>query len=295
VGFIEALQSKARECEVYLSGYFDQLRDDRTALYDCIRYSINAGGKRLRMIMLLECARLFSNGIDDCIPFACAIEMIHTFSLIHDDLPALDDAEYRRGKLCNHKVYGECMAILAGDGLQNYAFEVMIAASLKHKPEKSHSFLRAMNEIAYYSGINGMILGQAIDTQPNQPVDYDLLKFIYLKKTASMFIGPMKAGAIIAGADDIRISAISDFAYNLGMAFQITDDILDETGDFEKLGKTIGADKNNDKTTISSMLGVEKAYSMALEYISEAKRIISSFESCVFFVDLCDYIVNRKS
>jgi len=247
------------------------------------------------MIMLLECARLFSSSIEDCIPFACAVEMIHTFSLIHDDLPALDNAEFRRGKQCNHRVYGESMAILAGDGLQHYAFEFMLAASLKQNAEKSHSFIRAMNEIAYYSGINGMILGQAIDTQPNRPVDYELLKFIYLKKTASMFIGPMKAGAIIAGADDIRINAISDFAYYLGMAFQITDDILDETGDFEKFGKTIGIDKNNDKTTISSMLGIDKAYDLSLEYISEAKSIISSFELCAFFIDLCDYIVNRKS
>jgi len=288
------LREKADECESYLSGYFNELQDERTTLYDAIKYSVFSGGKRLRMIILLECARLFSDNIDDCIPFACAVEMIHTYSLIHDDLPALDDADYRRGKLCNHKMFGESMALLAGDGLLHLAFETMIAASLKHKAEKSQLLLKAMGEIAYCSGTGGMLLGQSIDTQANQTIDFDLLKLIYSKKTASMFIGPMKAAAIISGASDKQIKAISEFAYNLGMAFQITDDILDETGDFAEFGKTIGTDKKNDKNTISSLLGVDRAYELAMKYVTEAQQTISHFESCEFFINLCNYIIKRR-
>jgi len=288
------LREKAEECETFLFEYFDKLHDDRTTLYDAMRYSVASGGKRLRMILLLECAQLFSSSIDDCIPFACAVEMIHSYSLIHDDLPALDNAEYRRGKLCNHKVFGESMAMLAGDGLLHYSFEVMLSASLSQKTGKSHLYIKAMKEIANYSGISGMVLGQSIDTQANQFIDYDLLKFIYLKKTASMFIGPMKAGAIISGADDAQIALISDFAYNFGMAFQVTDDILDETGDFAEFGKTIGTDKKNNKNTVSSLLGVDQAYRAAVEYITEAQRIISYFNSSGFFINLCNYIINRK-
>ena len=295
MSFNEILKNKATECENFLSKYFIDLNDDRTTLYEAMKYSINTGGKRLRMIILLECARLFSSNIEECIPFACAVEMIHTYSLIHDDLPSIDNAEYRRGKLCNHILFGESMAILAGDGLVHYAFEVMIAASLKQDKRKSHLFLQAMNEIASYSGAGGMVLGQSIDTQTNIPIDVDLLKFIYAKKTASMFIGPMKAGAIISGANYAEINIISNFAYNLGMAFQIADDILDETGNFEELGKNIGTDKSNNKITISSILGIDKAYSLSKEYTSEAKKAISSFEMCDFFISLCDYIINRKS
>ena len=295
MGFSEKLKGKSAVCDEILQQYFADLDDHRTTLFESMKYSLKTGGKRLRMILLLECAQLFSENVEDCFPFACAVEMIHTYSLIHDDLPAMDDAEFRRGKLSNHKVYGEGMAILAGDGLLHYAFEVMVAASLQHDAEKSRSFLRAMNEIAFNAGTGGMLLGQSIDIQTDQSVDVDLLKFIYSKKTASMFIGPMKAGAIISGAGDAEVDSISAFALNLGMAFQIVDDILDETGSFEEVGKNPGNDMGNNKVTISSILGIDEAYSLAKEYISEAKKALSIFEERGFLVDLCDYIINRKS
>ena len=276
-----------------MKSYLDKLNCEKNSLYQAVKYSVNAGGKRLRMMAVTECARLFSDDIDNAVPFACAVEFIHTYSLIHDDLPAMDNAEYRRGKPTNHKVFGECAAILAGDGLLHYAFEIMAEGSIKSDWRKSDLFMRALYEIAHSSGIQGMVYGQTLDTMPTEAPDIETLKLIYDKKTASMFIGPMKAGAIISGAHLGEIEQVEGFAQNFGIAFQTADDILDEVSSREITGKDAGADKRNKKVTVTTLLGLDAARIMMNEYMDEAKRIISPLDKYGFFTGLCDYVINQ--
>lgn len=201
-----------------------------------MNYSLKAGGKRLRPILTLEACKLVGGNEKDAYPFAVAIEMIHTYSLIHDDLPALDNDDLRRGRKTNHKVYGEAMAILAGDGLLNYAYEIMLRESLsKGEPEK---YLKAINEIAKASGIYGMIGGQVVDIESEgKSIDMEKLDFIHMNKTAAIIIGCMRAGAIIGGASEEELENVTKYAKNIGLSFQIVDDILDIVGDEAKLGK----------------------------------------------------------
>jgi len=294
--FTSLLNKKAAECDVWLNVYMDRLADDTTPLFDAVKYSVSAGGKRLRMIVLTESARLFADDVNNAIPFACAVEMIHTYSLIHDDLPAMDDALLRRGKPSSHAAFGECAAILAGDGLLHYAFEIMAEAALKKNNDDPRAYIKALYEIARYSGINHMVLGQAMDTMPynKDAPDMATLTSIYLKKTASMFIGPMMAGSLLAGATDDQSNDIAEFANNFGMVFQITDDILDETGTAIETGKDVGTDKKNNKTTVTSLLGLDEAKRLSRRYASTAKQIIHPYDKYKFFTSLCDYIVDRK-
>jgi len=293
--FQALLNKKAAECEAWLNVYMDRLVNKTTPLFDAIKYSVSAGGKRLRMIVLTESARLFSDNTNDVIPFACAVEMIHTYSLIHDDLPAMDDALLRRGKPSCHVAFGECAAILAGDGLLHYAFEIMPEAALKNNKDP-RAYIKAFYEIARYSGVDHMVLGQAMDTIPYAKIEPDMaaLETIYLKKTASMFIGPMKAGSILAGATDGQAGEIAEFAKNFGMVFQITDDILDETGQAIETGKDAGADKKNKKTTFVSLLGVDGAKRECLLYAAAAKKAVSPYDRHRFFTGLCDFAIERK-
>ncbi len=210
--------------------------------------------------------------------------MIHTYSLIHDDLPALDNDNLRRGKPTNHIVYGEDMAILAGDGLLNYAFETMLSSSInKTNPEK---YLKAINEIAKSSGIYGMIGGQVVDVESeNMQISKDKLDYIHLNKTGAIIIGCMRAGAIIGEATDEEI----------GLAFQIVDDILDLVGDEIKLGKKVGSDLQNNKSTYPSLLGIEESKGIANELIEEAKYSINNINGeCEFLIGLAEYIIDRE-
>ena len=277
------LEIKARECDGYLQEYLSALTDNITPLYEAVKYSVGAGGKRLRMIALLESARLFNDDVKEAIPFACAAEFIHTYSLIHDDLPAMDDADFRRSKPSCHKQFGECVAILAGDALLHYAFEIM----------SSRPYINALHEIAKYSGIGGMVLGQAYDTLLKEPPDLETLKFIYKNKTSSMYIGPMKAGAITAGAYDESLKKIEAFAENFGIAFQIIDDIIDVTKDIETTGKLRGADVKAGKTTAASLLGLADAREYAEILMDVARENIAPLDRFGFFCGLCDYIINQ--
>ena len=232
--FKEILKQKIDYVEKLLIDYMPKEEGYQETIMKAMNYSLSAGGKRLRPILTLESCKAVGGDIKDAIPFAMAIEMIHTYSLIHDDLPALDNDDLRRGKPTNHKVFGEAMATLAGDSLLNYAYEIMLSSSInKENPNK---YLKAIYEIAKHAGIYGMIGGQVVDVESeNKIIDKDKLDFIHLNKTAAMIVGCMRAGAIIGDASEDDLEKITKYAENIGLSFQIVDDILDIIGDEEKL------------------------------------------------------------
>lgn len=291
--FKQLLKERINYIESLLNNYTPKEEGYQKTIMEAMNYSLKAGGKRLRPILTLESCRIVGGNEEDAIPFAIAIEMIHTYSLIHDDLPALDNDDLRRGKPTNHKVFGEGMATLAGDALLNYAFEVMLSSAIDK--EDANKYLKAINEVAKHAGIYGMIGGQVVDVESeNKVIDKDKLDFIHLNKTAAMIIGCMRAGAIVGGADKEALEKITTYAKNIGLSFQIVDDILDIVGEEEKLGKPIGSDLENHKSTYPSLLGLEESRRIANELIDEAKNSIKDLSSEVEFLNqLADYIINR--
>ncbi|WP_024620745.1 polyprenyl synthetase family protein [Metaclostridioides mangenotii] len=292
--FNSSLRKRASYIENILNEYMPKEEGYQKSVIEAMNYSLSAGGKRLRPILTLEACKIVGGNEEDAIPFAVAIEMIHTYSLIHDDLPALDNDDLRRGRATNHKVYGEAMGILAGDSLLNYAFEIMLKGSLgKNNPEK---YLRAVYEIARHAGIYGMIGGQVVDVESeDKKIDKEKLDYIHNNKTAAMIIGCMRAGAIVGGADQVELESVTNYAKNIGLSFQIVDDILDIVGDEEKLGKKVNSDIENNKSTYPSLLGLEKSRDIATELISDAKNSIeTTFESADFLKGLADYIISRE-
>lgn len=292
--FNSSLKERASYIEEVLKEYMPNEVGFQKTVIEAMNYSLSAGGKRLRPILTLEACKLVSGNAKDAIPFAVAIEMIHTYSLIHDDLPALDNDDLRRGRPTNHKVYGEGMGILAGDALLNYAYEVMLKGSLgKENPDK---YLNAVYEIAKHAGIYGMIGGQVVDVESeNKKIEKEKLDYIHNNKTAAMIIGCMRAGAIVGGANTEELKCISNYAKNIGLSFQIVDDILDIVGDEKKLGKKVNSDIENNKSTYPSLLGLEKSRYIAEELISDAKKSIeTTFEGVDFLKGLADYIISRE-
>jgi len=239
-----------------------------------MRYSLLAGGKRLRPCLTLAACEVFGGNAEDALDFACAMEMIHTYSLIHDDLPGMDNDVLRRGRPTNHVVYGEGQAILAGDGLLNYAFEVMIAASLRSSNKTA--CLYAMNAIAYAAGVKGMIAGQCADlyAEKEKVTDAALLEYIEKGKTMCMIRGAVLAGACIAQASEKDVEALSRYAYNFGILFQVTDDILDITADEAQFGKSKGKDAEEGKLTAVSIYGLEGAQRLAEKLKDEALKAL---------------------
>ncbi|RKD34564.1 polyprenyl synthetase family protein [Thermohalobacter berrensis] len=267
----------------------------QSKVFDSMRYSIFAGGKRLRPILTLKTCELISGDYKPAIPFALAIEMIHTYSLIHDDLPAMDDDNYRRGKLTNHRVYGEAMAILAGDGLLNFAYEVMNEAILENNKD-NHRLIKAFSKIATAAGVYGMIGGQVVDIlSENTKIDADTLDFIHKHKTSALIEASIVSGAIIGGASDNEINALEKYGKSIGLGFQIRDDILDTIGDMKKLGKDIGSDEEKNKSTYISLYGLENSINKTKELCEEAINSLSIFnqKDISFFVELAKYLVNR--
>jgi len=291
--FKDVLKGKINYIETLLNEHMPKEEGYQQTVIQAMNYSLKAGGKRLRPILTLESCKIVGGKEADAIPFAVAIEMIHTYSLIHDDLPALDNDDLRRGKPTNHKVFGEAMATLAGDALLNYAFEVMLSSSTDKKD--SNKYLKAINEIAKHAGIYGMIGGQVVDVESeNKIIDKDKLDFIHLNKTAAMIIGCMRAGAIIGGANEEELEKVTKYGKNIGLSFQIVDDILDITGDEAKLGKPIGSDIENHKSTYPSLLGLEKSRQIARQLIEEGKSSIDGLSSEIDFLNqLGDYIISR--
>ncbi len=266
---------------------------------DAMRYSFYAGGKRLRPMMILESYRMFG-GKDESIvkPYMAALEMIHTYSLIHDDLPAMDNDDYRRGRLTNHKQFDEATAILAGDGLLNFAFETVSNAMVKTVETGDCDLLKrqtkALQVLSRKAGVFGMIGGQVADIEAEKKADAtkDELLFIHENKTAALIQAALTIGAILAGAQDI--SKTEKIGYNVGVAFQIQDDILDKIGDEALLGKPVGSDEKNEKTTYVTLEGLEKAQEDQKHLSEEAIEMLNEITAeKVFLKDLIASLVNR--
>jgi len=293
--FDKTLSEKKKRVEQHLYSYFSNFAGLQQTVFQAADYSLKAGGKRLRPVLLLEACSLFGGEEKDAMAFACAMEMIHTYSLIHDDLPAMDDDDYRRGKPTNHVVYGEGVAILAGDGLLNYAYEVMIKETLSANHFKER-YLTAMDEIAAAAGMRGMIAGQVVDLESeNKVVPLETVDFIHTHKTGAMITAALVAGAVIGGAREHDLARIRQYGRNIGMAFQIIDDILDITGDQEKLGKDIGSDVEKQKSTYPSILGLEDSRRIAQNLLRESKAILADYgEKGAFLTALSDFLANRE-
>ena len=258
-----------------------------------MNYSINAGGKRIRPVIMLSCAELICGNSDGVMPFACALEMIHTYSLIHDDLPCMDDDDLRRGKPTNHKVFGEAMAVLAGDALLNKAFEVI----LKNSQVSPNMTIAAMSEIATASGTEGMIGGQVIDIESeNKQIDAVTLMTLHLNKTGALIMAAAKVGALLAGGGRDDLLTVEEFSRYLGLAFQIKDDILDVEGNEESLGKKIGADEENKKSTFVSIYGLEQSKKILEDYTQKAIDALSSYgERAEFLIELSKFLLSREN
>jgi len=265
-------------------------------LYDSMRYSLMCGGKRIRPILALAVCEMLDKNIENVIPYACAIEMIHTFSLIHDDLPCMDNDDYRRGKLTNHKIYPEAIALLAGDSLQNLAFDIMIADLLKDK-NIARSKVRAMQVISTCSGANGMIGGQVIDLQSeSKKIDISLLKEMHNMKTSALIKAPILASAILCDVNSNVLNVLEDYANNIGLAFQIKDDIMDVEGDVSLMGKNAGSDVSRHKSTFVTAYGLEQSKQMLLELTEKSLSILKNFSSkSGFLSSLTLYLSNRSN
>ncbi|MFZ5985792.1 MAG: polyprenyl synthetase family protein [Bacillota bacterium] len=265
-------------------------------IYSSMRYSLMAGGKRLRPVLALAVCEMLDGEIHEVVPFACAVEMIHTYSLIHDDLPAMDNDDYRRGRLTNHKVYGEAMAILAGDGLLNSAFELMAQTMTKDTGSLERK-AKAVTVIAGASGVNGMIAGQVIDLESEgKEISADILGRMHKCKTGALIKAPVVSSAVLCGAGEEEIRSLESFAENLGLAFQIKDDILDIEGSTEKLGKKVGSDISNKKSTFVSLYGLEPSKKMLSQITDKAVESLERFgEKAWFLNSLAQYLVLREN
>lgn len=264
-------------------------------LRSAMRYSLFLPGKRIRPVLLLASYHLLKEDYESVLPFACALEMIHTYSLIHDDLPALDNDALRRGKPTNHRVFGENMAILAGDGLLNMAYETMLSApyAALHPAEA----LRAAREIAERAGVRGMIAGQTLDVklEGHAPTQRSV-RYIHLHKTADLLTAPITAGLMLAGATEAQLKAGCAYGRGLGLAFQIVDDLLDLEGDVATLGKETGMDAQRGKQTWPAVFGVEQAHKDAEQAITEAVRALAPFgERAAFLTSLANATLVRKA
>ncbi|MBR6268747.1 MAG: polyprenyl synthetase family protein [Selenomonadaceae bacterium] len=260
-------------------------------LADAMKYSLMAGGKRLRPILLMAAADAVGGKGDLYVTAGCGLEMIHTYSLIHDDLPAMDNDDYRRGKLTNHKVYGEGNAILAGDALLTLAFEVI----LRQREATAETLVKVVREISIAAGANGMVGGQYIDLDSEgKQISMETLKKMHMAKTGALFRAALRSGAILAGASDEQLSALTRYADCFGLAFQITDDILDVVGDEAAIGKPVGSDEKKLKSTYVTMSSLEDAKEMAENAIKEARSALDIFGSEADFLrELASYLLNR--
>ena len=264
------------------------------ALIASMLYSLEAGGKRLRPVLLMATNNIFFNNEKNALPFACAVEYIHTYSLVHDDLPGIDNDDLRRGKPTNHKVFGEGMAIIAGDGLLNTAYEIM-ANELVLKKESmdvldfniKNAMISAFQEIAFGAGINGMVVGQASDIQTGPNTSKDDLDYIHANKTGALIVASVKAGALLGGASQDELEKLSNFAKYLGLAFQIKDDLLDIQGNEKTLGKTIGSDARLNKITYPGIYGVKESIEILGDCHKKALYYLETFgEKAAVLVDI---------
>ncbi|MEE1115061.1 MAG: polyprenyl synthetase family protein [Eubacterium sp.] len=322
--FKEELRKRTEAAEAILESYLPIPTEHTRTLAEAIRYSCMAGGKRIRPILMLESYALFGGKGEVIRPFAAAIEMIHTHSLIHDDLPAIDNDDYRRGRLTTHVVYGEAVAVLAGDALLNYAYETALTAFVaaddpaeascgtdhaaadrgcgdagSKGDTASRRIAAACAILAAKSGIHGMLGGQGLDVQNEKndvfALDEETLSFIYENKTAALLEAPLMIGAILAGADDRTVSTMEEVGRKIGLAFQIRDDILDVTSTTEELGKPVCSDEKNNKTTYVTLMGTEKAEAYVRQLTEEAIALVEAMPGdSTFLIELLRSLAERR-
>ena len=284
-----------KEIEAAIERYIPQEKVAEQKLIDAVRYSLSLKGKRVRPSLTLAFAELCGGSVEAAMPFACAVEMVHTYSLIHDDLPCMDDDDYRRGQPANHKVFGEDIALLAGDALQSMAYTTMLSEEAVAAVGGARA-ARAARILAEKSGVLGMVGGQVIDlSMEHKTVDIELVRLMEEKKTANLIEAACMMGCVVAGADDKKIAAAERYAHAIGLAFQIVDDILDVTSTAEELGKPIGSDADNEKNTFMSLLGIERCRESVAQLTEEAIDALNVFDGDT--KDLADFAValaNRK-
>lgn len=262
-------------------------------IYEAMRYSLLAGGKRLRPILCLASCELSGGTLEMAMPTACALEMVHTMSLIHDDLPAMDNDDYRRGKLTNHKVYGEDIAILAGDGLLAYAFEFIVVQTKKVPAER---LLQVVAKLSHAVAATGLVGGQVVDLESEglQNIKIETLDFIHTNKTGALLEASVLSGALLTGASEEVLQRLSHYARHIGLAFQIIDDVLDITATQEELGKTAGKDLQAQKATYPSLWGIEESKRQAQKLVDEAKAELAPFgERAIPLMAIADFIIAR--
>ncbi|WP_044913709.1 polyprenyl synthetase family protein [Butyrivibrio sp. WCE2006] len=302
--FDNLLDKKAQEAEEIIKSFLPAVEGYQKKVIEAMNYSVMAGGKRIRPVLMMEMFRIFGGTSEDTVkPFMAAIEMIHTYSLVHDDLPAMDNDEYRRGRKTTHVVYGPGMATLAGDGLLNYAFETAIRSFLsKESLTEFDGVIKdrkamALKILAEKAGIYGMVGGQCadIEAEGKQSSTEDELIFIHENKTAAMLESSMMIGALLAGADSADIQNIEQAARKIGVAFQIQDDVLDVIGDEAQLGKPIGSDEKNEKTTYVTLHGIEDSKNEVQKLSNEAISILAEFDGAQdFLIPLVKWMISRN-
>lgn len=291
--FLKEFEERIIEVNKSLEKFNEEKEVPQNTIYKAMNYSLHAGGKRIRPVIMMAAAELMGAERETVMPFACAIEMIHTYSLIHDDLPCMDDDDLRRGKPTNHKVFGEAIAVLAGDALLNKAFEIM----LKNSQISPNMTLAAMAEIANAAGTEGMIGGQVIDIESeDKTIDAVTLMTLHLQKTAALIMVSARVGALLGGGGREDLLAMEEFARYLGIAFQIKDDILDVTGNEEILGKKIGADAAKKKSTFVSLYGIEQSENMLSDYTQKAiDSLLRYGEKAEFLIELSKFLLSREN
>lgn len=294
MNFQEELIKRTTEIEALIKTYLPEENGFARTMAQAMNYSMLSGGKRLRPMLMQETYRLFGGEEKVIEPFMAAMEMIHTHSLIHDDLPALDNDDYRRGRLTTHKVYGEAMGVLSGVALLNYAYETMQKAfSLTGEKER---VIRALGIMSEKIGIHGMLGGQSVDVENDgKPVGKDVLDYIYKNKTSALIECAMMTGAVLAGAPEEAVAKIEEAAREIGLAFQIQDDILDVTSTDEELGKPVHSDEKNNKVTYVTLFGLEGAQKEVAQLSGKAIAILESLEQKNEFLNLLvEKLVNRR-
>ena len=294
VNFQDELTKRTEDAERVIKDFLPAEEGFARTMAQAMNYSMLAGGKRLRPILIQETYRLFGGEGKVVEPFMAGMEMIHTHSLIHDDLPALDNDDYRRGRLTTHKVYGEAMGVLSGVALLNYAYETMLQAfSLTEDQDR---VIRALRVMAEKTGIHGMLGGQSVDVENDgKPLEKEMLDYIYRSKTSALIEASMMTGAILAGADEHEVSVVEEAAGNIGLAFQIQDDILDVTSTDEELGKPVHSDEKNNKVTYVTLFGIEKATEQVEMLSEKAVELLKSLnKNNEFLYLLIEKLIKRR-
>ncbi len=292
--FQRELEIRVQQVQEIMKAFMPTDKGLLEKLTEAMNYSVNAGGKRLRPILMLETYRLFGGSGNIVEPFMAAMEMIHTYSLVHDDLPALDNDEYRRGRKSTHAAFGEAMGILTGDALLNYAFETAAAAVER---ECNPRTARAMRILAEKAGIYGMIGGQVVDMESEgREISPETLLFLHENKTGALIESAMMIGAVLAGAGEEQIRLVEQIGSDVGVAFQIQDDILDVTGSEKELGKPVGSDAKNGKVTYVTLAGLEKARDSVRELSDRAESNLRQMGGAdTFLAQLIQSLVHRRS